>query len=207
MDRTRRVTLEIGSRYPHLAKQESRRWGERFRSDPRHFLDRLVSTWPQPDRVLFQRPEIFDLFLRDLRQVFIEGNGPKLSHRNFGSIGTMASGSPTCLPKRHVTLWHGLDDVIVPPTMAWQLTQVLPCCEAHLVPGGHFVAISISDLIIARLKHHSTFGIGHTSIRLDPGSADLNGDAVTAEKLKPMCPRLGRSFTGGAIDPSCRLTC
>lgn len=154
MDRARRVALEIGSRYPHLAKQESRCWGERFRADPRRFLDRLVATWPEPDRVLFQRPEIFDLFLCDLREVFIEGNGPETfaqELRLYRHYGFSLSDLP---PDRHVTLWHGLDDVIVPPAMAWQMTQALPRCEAHLVPGGHFVAITISGLIMARLKQH-----------------------------------------------------
>jgi pimeloyl-ACP methyl ester carboxylesterase len=154
MDRPRRLALEIGSRYPNLAKQESRRWGERFRAHPTGFLNRLVSTWPAADQELFGRKEIFDLFLRDLRQVFIDGNGPEtfaqeLSlYRNYGF-------SPAELPQeRCVTLWHGLDDVIVPPAMAWQMAQTLPRCEAHFVPGGHFVAITISDQIIARLKHH-----------------------------------------------------
>ena len=35
--------------------------------------------------------------------------------------------------------------------MAWRLAQVLPNCEAHLVPGGHFVAIEIADQVIGRL--------------------------------------------------------
>ena len=63
MDRTRRLAMEIGSRYPNLAKRESRRWGERFRAHPTDFLSRLVSTWPAADQELFARKEIFDLFL------------------------------------------------------------------------------------------------------------------------------------------------
>jgi hypothetical protein len=51
-----------------------------------------------------------------------------------------------------VTLWHGLDDIIVPPSMAWRMATTLPRCECHFVPGGHFVAISISARIVARLR-------------------------------------------------------
>ncbi len=154
MDRQRRLALELGSRYPNLAKQESRRWGERFRAHPRAFLDRLVATWPAADQKLFEREDIFELFLLDLRQVFIEGNGPETFsqdlrlYRHYGF-------SLAELPRdRHVTLWQGLDDIIVPPAMAWRMAQTLPRCEAHFVPGGHFVAISISDQIIARMKQH-----------------------------------------------------
>jgi pimeloyl-ACP methyl ester carboxylesterase len=152
MDHSRRMALEIGSRYPRLAKQESRRWADRFRSDPTGFLHRLVATWPPADQALFRRREIFDLFLRDLQQVFVDGNGPETFaqelrlYRNYGF-------SPADLPHdRHVTIWHGLDDIIVPPAMAWQMAQILPNCEAHFVPGGHFVAIAISGQIIARLS-------------------------------------------------------
>ncbi len=161
MDRQRRLALEVGSRYPNLAKQESRRWGERFREQPTSFLKRLVRTWPAADQSLFENQEIFDLFLLDLKQVFVDGNGPETFaqelrlYRNYGF-------SPAELPREsHVTLWHGLDDVIVPPSMAWKMAQALPHCEAHLVPGGHFVAITISDQIIARLKQHLDAATGH----------------------------------------------
>jgi pimeloyl-ACP methyl ester carboxylesterase len=154
MDRTRRLALEIGSRHPNLAKRESGRWGERFRADPRRFLTRLVATWPRPDQELFQREDIFSLFLRDLDQVFVEGNGPETFaqelrlYRNYGfSLADLP-------PEPRVTLWQGLDDVIVPPAMCWTLSRALPNCEAHFVPGGHFVAITISDQIIARLNQH-----------------------------------------------------
>jgi pimeloyl-ACP methyl ester carboxylesterase len=152
MDRARRMALEVGSRYPHLARQEARKWGDRFRRAPNRFLDRLVATWPAPDQELFRRREVYDLFLCDLHQVFSEGNGPEtfaqelLLYRNYGFQLAGLPSSP------RVTLWHGLSDIIVPPAMAWKMTQALPNCEAHFVPGGHFVAIAISEQIIARLR-------------------------------------------------------
>ncbi|MGC8640888.1 MAG: alpha/beta fold hydrolase [Isosphaeraceae bacterium] len=152
MDRRRRVALELGSRCPRLAKQEARRWGERFRKAPRAFLQRLVSTWAAADQALFQRSDIFDLFLNDLTQVFVDGEGPETFaqdlrlYRNYGF-------SPARLPaNHHVTLWQGLHDIIVPPSMAWRMARILPRSEAHFVPGGHFVAVSISARIMARLR-------------------------------------------------------
>lgn len=152
MDRARRAALELGSRYPKLARQESHRWGERFRAGPDAFLKRLVSTWPQADQILFRRRDVFELFLNDLQQVFVDGDGPETFaqelrlYRNYGF-------SPAQLPADHnVTLWHGLHDIIVPPAMAWQMAQALPRAEAHFVPGGHFVAVSISAQIMARLR-------------------------------------------------------
>lgn len=151
MDRRRRLALELGSRYPNLAHKEIQRWCDRFNARPRAFLDRLVATWPEPDRTLFRREDIYDLFLLDLRQVFTVGRGAEtfsqdlFLYRNY-------SFSLRDLPARpQVTLWQGLDDTIVPPSMAWEMTRALPNCEAHFVPGGHFMAITVSDRIVKRL--------------------------------------------------------
>jgi surfactin synthase thioesterase subunit len=34
------------------------------------------------------------------------------------------------------------------------MAQEIPDCEAHLVPGGHFVAVDVAEQIIARLRQH-----------------------------------------------------
>src|SRR4051794_2696073 len=90
MDRRRRLALELGSRYPGLARRQSRKWSDWFNARPRAFLDRLVATWPAPDRELFGRSDIYELFLLDLKQVFTEGRGPEtfsqdlFLYRNYG---------------------------------------------------------------------------------------------------------------------------
>jgi hypothetical protein len=101
---------------------------------------------------LFERTEVFDLFLKDLHQVFTEGNGPvgltqELAiYRDYGfSLGSLP-------PNTRVTLWHGLSDTIVPPSMTWRMVHALPDAEAHFVPGGHFMAIDVAGQIIGRLR-------------------------------------------------------
>jgi pimeloyl-ACP methyl ester carboxylesterase len=152
MDRRRRMILEVGSRYTHLARRFFQTASIRFQADAHGFLDRLIATWSLPDRKVFQRREVYDLFMKDLHQVFTQGKGPEsLSqelalYRNYGfSLGDLP------VDKR-VTLWHGLSDNIVPPAMAWKMTQSLPNREAHFVPGGHFMAVDFAGQIISRLK-------------------------------------------------------
>jgi pimeloyl-ACP methyl ester carboxylesterase len=152
MDRRRRIALEVGSRFPHVARRGFRKAQRRFAADPERLLDRLIATWSLPDRDLFKRTDVYNLFMQDLHQVFTVGVGPiTLAHelklyRNYGV-------SPRNLPPaRRITLWHGLADNIVPPSMACKMALELPNCEAHLVAGGHFVAIDIADQIIARIK-------------------------------------------------------
>jgi pimeloyl-ACP methyl ester carboxylesterase len=152
MDSRRRLFLEAGSRSPHLARRAFRTAADRFRADPDRFLDALIATWSLPDRQLFRRREVFDLFLRDLHQVFTDGIGPVglaqelMIYRNYGF-------SPGDLPAyARVTLWHGTADTIVPPSMTWRMLNALPNAEAHFVPGGHFVAVEIAGQIVARLR-------------------------------------------------------
>jgi pimeloyl-ACP methyl ester carboxylesterase len=152
MDRRRRMVLEVGSRYPHLALRFFQKAMARFRADPDRFLKRLIATWSLPDREAFRRKEVYDLFMKDLHQVFTDGQGPEtLSqeltiYRKFGfSIRDLPA-------DKRVTLWHGLDDNIVPASMAWAMARTLPNGEAHFVPGGHFVAVDIASQVICRLQ-------------------------------------------------------
>jgi pimeloyl-ACP methyl ester carboxylesterase len=151
MDQRRRMILAAGSRYPQVALRIFEGAGKQYRADPERFLRKLVATWSTADRKMFQRREVFDLFLKDLEQVFSNRKGEEslaqelLIYRNHGF--TLSS-----LPRsRLVTLWQGLDDNIVPATMAWKLVNALPNAEVTIVPGGHFMAIDMAPRIVARL--------------------------------------------------------
>ncbi len=152
MGRRRRTILELGSRSSGFASRAFRKAADEFRSDPERLLDHLITTWSVPDQKAFERKAIYDLFMLDLHEVFTKGRGPEtLAHelriyRNFGfSLGELP-------PETRVTLWQGLSDNIVPPAMAWRMARSLPNCEAHFVPGGHFVAVDIAGQIVARLR-------------------------------------------------------
>jgi pimeloyl-ACP methyl ester carboxylesterase len=151
MDQRRRIILAAGSRYPQIARKAFEMAAKRFHAHPERFLNRLVKTWAPPDQQLFKRREVFDLFLKDIDQVFINQSGPEgmaqelTQYRNHGfSLGDLPA-------NRRITIWHGLTDNIVPPAMAWRMVQALPNAEAHLLPGGHFMAIDAAGSIIDRL--------------------------------------------------------
>jgi pimeloyl-ACP methyl ester carboxylesterase len=152
MDRRRRMVLALGSRYPQLARRGFRKVMGRFRADPDRFLRRLIATWSEPDRQVFERKDIYDFFMKDLHQVFTEGKGPESLAQELVLYGNYGFGVGDLPVDKRITLWHGLADNIVPPAMAWKMTRVLPNCEAHFVPGGHFVAVDIANQIIARLR-------------------------------------------------------
>ncbi len=151
MDARRRLVLAAGSRAPRLARNVFRHAGRRFHAHPERFLERLVKTWATADRRLFDRREVFELFLEDIRQVFANSEGAEGMAQELRLYRTYGFPLHRLPADRRVTLWHGLTDNIVPPAMAWKMVQALPDAEAHILPGGHFMAINTADLIVNRL--------------------------------------------------------
>jgi pimeloyl-ACP methyl ester carboxylesterase len=152
MRRSERIAFEIGSRFPWLARREFKRWSESFRAAPHRFLEAFIARLVPADQRLFREGPFYDLFLQDLREVFLGGNGPEglaQEVRGFRNLELPLDALPA---DRRVCLWHGLADDLVPPAMAYQMARRLPCCEAHFVPGGHFVAVQIAGQIVARLR-------------------------------------------------------
>lgn len=151
MDPRRRLILAIGARRTALARQFFEKSESRYRESPETFLDRLIRTWSAPDREMFRRPEVYNLFMKDLEEVF-SNPAAAASLAQELAIYRWRGLSPRDLPAGHrVTLWHGLSDNIVPPSMAWTMVRALPNAEAHLLPGGHFLAIDAAGAIIAWL--------------------------------------------------------
>jgi pimeloyl-ACP methyl ester carboxylesterase len=152
MDRRRRVILELGARYPQLAQRFFRKAQASFRANAERFLNRLITTWPVPDQQIFQRREVYDLFLRDLHEVLTDGNGPLTLSQDLTLYRNYGFGLADLPADKRIILWHGLADKIVSPWMAWRMAQALPSPEAHFVPGGHFVAVDVASQIITRLR-------------------------------------------------------
>jgi pimeloyl-ACP methyl ester carboxylesterase len=151
MRRSHRLGLEIGSRHSALALREFRRWSASFQRDPTRFLDRFIAGSCLADRVLFRGRALYETFLADMHQVFDSPRGPESlaqELRLYRAYGFKLSDLPS---DRCITLWQGLDDDVVPPSMAFAMARRLPNCEAHFVAGGHFVAASIAGRIIDRL--------------------------------------------------------
>ena len=152
MDRRRRWLIELGTRFPRLAISAYERMTAAFRKAPERFLKALVSTWPKPDQAIFDRPEVFNLFVEDLHEVFTRGVGAKGVVQELGVYRHYGFPLAELPADRLVTLWHGLDDTIVPPAMAWTMTRQVPLRETHFVPGGHFVAVTIAERVIERVR-------------------------------------------------------
>ena len=151
MRRSHRAGLRIGSRFPRLALRKFREWAARFREHPGRFLDRFIAGSCRPDRVLFRERPLYETFLQDMHQVFEARQGPEGLAQELGLYRSDCFSLADLPADRCVTLWQGLEDDVVPPSMAQAMLASLPNREGHFVPGGHFVAASIADRVIARL--------------------------------------------------------
>jgi pimeloyl-ACP methyl ester carboxylesterase len=152
MRRSERIGLEIASWSPRLATREFQRWSESFKNDPDRFLRRFIAKLVPADQTLFRNTALYDLFVQDLRQVFVDGNGPENLAQEVRGFRRFHLPLESLPADRRVALWHGLSDDLVPPAMSYQMARRLPNCEAHFVPGGHFVAVEIAESIVMRLR-------------------------------------------------------
>jgi pimeloyl-ACP methyl ester carboxylesterase len=121
-----------------------------FERSPEAFLGALVQRWPRPDQELIGRPLVREMFLADLREVLLNGQGPEgmaqelhLYFRWGFRLSDLADG-------RRVVLWHGTGDRLVPALMAHELARRLAGAELLLRPGGHFMVVDQVEEVFAR---------------------------------------------------------
>ena len=115
MDRRRRMMLALGSRFRALSLREFRKMEVQFEADANRFLNRLIATWSAADRRIFERQDIYDLFMKDLHQVFTPGQGPETLAQELAFYDHFGFDLRDLPSDKHVTLWQALDDTIVPP--------------------------------------------------------------------------------------------
>ena len=75
------------------------------------------------------------MFLADMREVLVEGEGPGNLAQELGLYfrwGFRLSDVPA---GARVLLWHGRDDLLVPPFMSEHVAAALPGAEVTLHPG------------------------------------------------------------------------
>lgn len=116
--------------------------------DPMAFTMAGYDRLAPADRRVLARPEVRAMFVEDFRESARQGvrgyaHDISLLARPWGfrpeDIAVPAS------------LWHGVDDTIVPVTMGGRLAEAIPRCRAHFLPdAGHFLALDhLEDILQA----------------------------------------------------------
>jgi pimeloyl-ACP methyl ester carboxylesterase len=147
-----RRALGLGRRLPWAIQALLHLRTRHFHRDPEGFLSWLVARWSRSDRQLFARPEIRQMFLADLSQVLVQGQGASGLARELGLYFHWGFHLADLPPGARLLLWHGRNDHLVPAFMAEHVVAAVPGAELVLHPGGHFMAVEHADEIIARTK-------------------------------------------------------
>jgi pimeloyl-ACP methyl ester carboxylesterase len=130
------LTFVVGRRLPWLARIFFSRMAQRVRRNPEGMLGRIIGALPDPDRLVFAKPEVRTALTDNIVEAFRAGSRGAacellLLTRPWG----FALKDITML----VNVWHGEEDVSVPPSMGRYQARTIPNCRAVFHPGeGHF---------------------------------------------------------------------
>jgi pimeloyl-ACP methyl ester carboxylesterase len=136
MIRNNHLILFLGRRLPWLARLSLRRVAYQVRRNPGAILARLLVALPDPDKAVLARPEIKNTIKDNIVEAFRGGSRGAacellLYTRPWGFLLEDIA--------TRVNLWHGDQDVSVPPTMGRYQARTIPNCRAIFYPGeGHF---------------------------------------------------------------------
>ena len=152
MSPTSRRTMQLGHRFPCLMRALIALRKLQVRADPEAYLAHLIRGWSVTDGEVFRRPDVRKALLGDVLKVFVEGAPEegmsqelRLYFRWGFRLGDVAAGAK-------VLLWHGRDDVVVPPAMTLHAARRLPGSEVTLLPGGHFRVIGHAEELVRRTR-------------------------------------------------------
>lgn len=136
MVRTNHLIFFLGRRLPWLAKISLWRIAYQVRRNPEGTLRRMIVALPDPDKAVLARPEVKTAMKDNVVEAFRGGSRGAayellLYTRPWGFLLEDIA--------TRVNLWHGEQDVSVPPTMGQYQARTIPNCRAIFYPGeGHF---------------------------------------------------------------------
>lgn len=111
----------------------------------------LTGELPACDINLLTRSEIQEMLCEDVQQAF-----------SLGSQGILQEIQVLMQPWNFnlheiqipVHFWHGIDDTIVPFSIAKLLSERIPTVKTHFIPaGGHFIALELTYAIFSSIAH------------------------------------------------------
>jgi pimeloyl-ACP methyl ester carboxylesterase len=136
MIRNNHLIFFLGRRVPWLARIFLWHMAYKVRHNPERMLGRMIVTLPDPDKAVFARPEVKTAMKDNVVEAFRNGSRGAacellLYTRPWGFLLKDIA--------TRVNLWHGEQDMSVPPTMGQYQARAIPNCRAIFYPGeGHF---------------------------------------------------------------------
>jgi len=151
MMKSNRISFFISRRLPFLIKTIAK--AEKKMFEDQKSIEDFAETLPEPDRILFQDPQILNIFIEETKEAFRSGlDGVILEEKIYARPwGFDLKDIPSDL---QVYIWHGEMDVFVPSSMGRKMSELIPNCQGNFFPNeGHIsVAYNHLDEILGTLK-------------------------------------------------------
>ena len=151
LPRVRRILIAIGRRSPYLACRMAGPVLQR-EIDPARAgaLERIKSEMSAADRRLLDQPDVAHVVLEDAAEALAQG---ALGVTWDLLLYTRPWGFKLRDIKFPIHLWHGDDDITVPPIFGQTMAERVPHSRATFWPDeGHLMAISRAEEIIETIK-------------------------------------------------------
>jgi len=142
----------LGRRLPWLARIFLWRMAYQVQRNPERMLGRMIVTLPDPDKAVLARPEVITTMKDNIVEAFRSGS------RGAACELLLYTRPWEFMLKdiaARVDLWHGEQDVSVPPTMGRYQARTIPNCRAIFYPGeGHFSLVinHMEEILSSLLK-------------------------------------------------------
>jgi pimeloyl-ACP methyl ester carboxylesterase len=134
-----RLLFTLGRRMFWFAQLPMWWLARQVRRDPEYVISFVIRSLPESnkDRVVLSRPEVRETLRRDIVEAFRQGS------RGVAWDAVLLYGRPMGFRLQDITmevqLWHGEDDLNVPPSVGRYLASVIPNCRATFFPAeGHY---------------------------------------------------------------------
>jgi len=151
LPRMARLTLLLSWHSPVVARWLLGRRVKQFLRGSREYSPELVGAAVASDLEAVADSAVRRILQADLEEVLVRGAGERTlveEMRLFFRWGFRLTDVPATT---RVLFWHGVDDLLVPPSMARHMASAIPTSEVQVVPGGHFLAVQIAEEVAGQL--------------------------------------------------------
>ena len=146
-----RISFFITRRLPFLTKSIVK--AEKKAFEDQKSMEEFAQNLPEPDRKLFQDPQILDIFIEETKEAFRSGlDGVILEEKIYVRLwGFVLKDIPSDL---QVYIWHGEMDVFVPSSMGRKMSELIPNCQFNFFPNEEHISVAYNhqDEILETLK-------------------------------------------------------
>jgi len=138
-----RISFFITRRLPFLIKTIVK--AEKKAFEDQKSIEDFAKKLPEPDRILFQDPQILNIFIEETKEAFRPGlDGVVMEEKIYAK--PWGFDLKDISSDLHVYLWHGDMDVFVPSSFGRKMCELIPNCKGYFFPNEGHLSVGYNHL-------------------------------------------------------------